>query len=174
MTTSRELLGKFKYLAKRGRGVAPSNDIRRAREWIRELWEITEELRRYAKVIEFDKEIKSLMEFNDQLYHATDAIDWDLRTCEEEGKRLLGECKTGENEYFDTIKVMKDLDTLCRKLTGRGCIHRPLEGTRSPEALNAVVSCLNSFIEYFEDVIEDRKKLIEALDVIKGEEEKVS
>jgi len=170
MTTSRELLGKFKYLAKRGRGVAPSNDIRRAREWIRELWEITEELRRYAKVIEFDKEIKSLIEFNDQLYYATDSIDWNLRTCEEEGKRLLGECRV---DLRNIVPHLEDLDAISRKLTGKGCV-RSLEPKNLATSLNDIVSCLNSFIEYFEDVIEDREKLIEALDVIKGEEEKVS
>jgi len=169
MSTSRELLKKLIAITERGRRIPASNDIERAKGWIYDLWVLLDDLKEYTRIIAFANKIKDVREFSDRIQDATESLEITLRLCEEGGKKTLRDCRIGRG----VVAAMEYLDAVSRVLTGEGCVRaslNPVKLVNSSTCLRDIVSCLDSFIEYFKDAIKHEKKLIKALDLIKREQ----
>lgn len=135
----RDVENKLIEYRQHGVGVVCELDcFRVAVETLMEEGRLTEEEKREAeKVIPFITKLLDLFsDFEDRVY-----------TCREEGIKKPSECRVVPP------RELRDLDDLCRKVTGEGCVWL---GTRVKEYsvagyLNDLVSCLHKALIYFEE-----------------------
>jgi len=151
---SDELFNRMRGLEERGREIAYHRDVPdyvvKAMEWSGELFEFLPEVRKSIEKVEHIEEVRKIIPYITHLRYTSDSLWSDLWLCRYGLKiRRLKDCII----WTDTVKAMRELDKMCKDLTGERCVYLSTERVPSSACVNDLTACFHRLIEQLERTV---------------------